>query len=413
MAKRTLILFDDQSWAGLLPLTWLRPVCELRIGVSTQRERWERLLDGLATPLTQDYLAGEFPIHVALDNFFINASLLPTPELVREIVGLDKGEALTKGDDLLAARLDRDAIERLSGDGGEVDTLPGYEYTAEVTLLRRPYDLFVHNAAVIAADLADLTAGRDSAPLSASNTVIGDHAVFLEEGARCEAAVLNVTQGPIYLGRDAEVMEGCLLRGPIAVCDGAVLKMGAKVYPGTTVGPHSKAGGEINNVVFQGNCNKGHDGYLGNAVIGQWCNLGADTNASNLKNNYADTRLWHYGTGRFEPTGLQFCGLIMGDHAKCGINTMFNTATVVGVGANVFGDGFPRTFVPDFSWGGAGGQTTYQLDKMIETVERVYARRATTLSTEGRASLRACFDLTAKHRPWELKSTAATPPTAP
>lgn len=406
MAKRSLILFDDQAWAGLLPLTWLRPVAELRIGAMTQRERWERLLDGVATPLTQDYLAEEFPLHIALDNYFINASLLPTEDIVSEILALGKGEAITKGDDLLAARLDREAIESLSGDGGELDTLPGYDYGSEVTLLRRPYDLFTHNAKVISEDLAWLLAGRTSAPLSPTNTVIGGHDLFLEEGASCKAAILNTAQGPIYIGGGAQVMEGCMLRGPLVINEGAVVKLGAKVYPGTTIGPYCKAGGEINNVVFQGNCNKGHDGYLGNAVIGQWCNLGADTNASNLKNNYAEARMWDYETERFEPTGLQFCGLVMGDHAKCGINTMFNTATVVGVGANVFGDGFPRTFIPDFSWGGASGQSTYQLDKMMDTVERVYARRDLRLSPASRASLKACFDLTAKHRRWEQKTPA-------
>ncbi len=408
MAKRTLILFDDQAWAGLLPLTWLRPVCELRVGAMTLRERWERRLNGLATPLTQDYLADGFPLHVALDNYFINASLLPTADLVREITELGAGEALTKGDELLAARLGRDAIVSLSGVDGELDTLPGYEYEGEVTFLRRPYDLFLHNARVIAEDIELLTEGRASADLSPTNTVIGEGIVFIEVGASCEAAVINTTQGSVYIARDAQVMEGCLLRGPIIVGESAVLKMGAKIYGGTTVGPHCKVGGEVNNVVFQGSCNKGHDGYLGNAVIGQWCNLGADTNASNLKNNYAEARVWHYETERFEPSGLQFCGLIMGDHAKCGINTMFNTATVVGVGANVFGDGFPRTFIPDFSWGGAAGQTTFELVKMIETVERVYARRGLAVSERERTILKACFALTAKHRRGEPRLRKVT-----
>ncbi len=410
MSNRTLILFDDQAWGGLLPLTWLRPVAELRIGAMTLRERWERLLGGRATPLTQDYLADEFPLHIGEDNYFVNACLLPTPALLVEINNLKHGEALTQGDDLLAARLDRSAIEGLSGASGELDTLPGFEFEEDITLLRRPYDLFVHNARVIAEDVEVLCTGRTSAPLSGTNTVIGEHPVFLEKGVSCEAVVFNTTEGPVYIGKDAQVMEGCLLRGPIVVGEGAVVKMGAKVYGGTTIGPYSKAGGEINNVVFQGNCNKGHDGYLGNAVIGQWCNLGADTNASNLKNNYAETRAWHYEKERFEPTGLQFCGLVMGDHAKCGINTMFNTATVVGVGANVFGDGFPRAFLPDFSWGGASGLSTYQFEKMIETVERVYARRGLTLSRAAQASLKACFDLTAKHRRWEAKGSAVEIP---
>ena len=400
MPTRSLILFDDQAWAGMLPLTWLRPVCHLRIGAFTLAERWERMLDGTATPLTQDYLAEEFPLVVSHDNYFINAALMPTRELVREILDLHRGEALTQDDELLAARLDRDTLERLSSEG-ELDELPGYEYQGVVTLLRRPYDLFRHNAECIRGDFELLTRDRETAPLSSTNTVIGEHAVFLEEGASVEAAIINTDDGPVYIGRGAKVLEGCLLRGPLVLNERAVLKMGAKVYGGTTVGPSSKVGGEVSNVVFQGNCNKGHDGFLGNAVIGQWCNLGADTNASNLKNNYADIRLWEYSEERFTPTGLQFCGLVMGDHAKCGINTMFNTGTVVGVGANVFGAGFPRNFVPDFSWGGASGQVTYRLDKMVETAERVYARRQRELTPAARASLKACFDLTAKHRSWE------------
>ena len=407
MPKRSLILFDDRAWSGMLPLTWLRPVAHLRIGAMTLAERWERMLDGVATPLTQDYLAEEYPLEVSYDNLFVNASLLPTRELVTAILDLHRGEALTQDDELLAARLDRETLDRLATEG-ELDELPGFEYEGVVRFLRRPYDLFRLNAECIAGDFALLTAGRESAPLSATNTVIGPHPVFLEEGATCEAAVVNTEDGPVYLGRGVKVMEGCLLRGPLVLNEGAVLKMGAKVYGGTTVGPNCKVGGEVSNVVFQGNANKGHDGFLGNAVIGQWCNLGADTNASNLKNNYADVRLWDYTEERFADTGLQFCGLVMGDHAKCGINTMFNTGTVVGVGANVFGGGFPRAFVPDFSWGGATGQVTYRLDKMIETAERVLSRRGQTLSAAARDSLEACFELTAKHRSWERAEASPT-----
>ena len=403
---RSLILFDDVAWAGLRPLTWLRPVAHLRLGAFTLAERWERMLDGKATPLTQDYLADEFPLSVSHDNYFVNAALMPTRELVTAILDLHRGEALTHDDELLAARLDRDTLDRLSADG-ELEELPGYEYEGAVTLLRRPHDLFSHNAACIRGDFELLTDGRASAPLSPTNTVIGEHPVFLEEGARVEAAVINTEDGPVYFGKDSKVLEGCLLRGPLALNENAVLKMGAKIYGGTTVGPNCKVGGEVSNVVFQGNANKGHDGFLGNAVIGQWCNLGADTNASNMKNNYADVRLWDYSAERFTPTGLQFCGLVMGDHAKCGINTMFNTGTVVGVGANVFGGGFPRNFVPDFSWGGASGQVTYRLNKMMETAERAMARRNRTLTDAARHSLVACFELTAPHRSWERVKKSA------
>ena len=409
MSQRNLILFDDEAWTGLLPLTWLRPVAELRLGILTMRERWERLLDGVGSQMTQDYLAGGFPLHVAEDNFFVNGSVLPTDELVEAILALERGHAITYRDELLAARLDRQAIEHIGGEG-EADSIPGAEYTADITLLRRPYDLFTHNGAMLAHDFALVTAGRTSEPISSTNTVLGSHPVFLEPGARCEAAVLNATDGPIYLGRAAQVSEGSLLRGPVAVCEGAIVKMGARVYPDTTIGPNCRAGGELNNVVMQGNCNKGHDGFLGNAVIGQWCNLGADTNASNLKNTYGDVRVWDYRLEAFAPSGLQFCGLIMGDHAKCGINTMFNTGTVVGVGANVFGDGFPRAFVPDFAWGGAAGMQTFRLERMLETAERVYARRGMELSAEERTAIETCFGLTAEHRRWESRDATAAAP---
>lgn len=406
MAKRNLILFDDSAWLGLLPLTWLRPVAELRIGILTMRERWETLLNGLASQVTQDFLAAEFPLEIGYDNYFINGSLLPSVDLIEQILDLRKGQAITFGDELLAARLDKRTIENLS-DETDAHDIEGFAYEGQPHLLRRPYDLFRLNEQAILRDFELVCGQRVSEPLSSSNTVLGEHPIFLELGARCEASILNVTAGPIYIGRNAEVMEGAMLRGPLAICEGSVIKMGAKIYSNTTVGPFCKVGGEVQNVVFQANSNKGHDGYLGNSVIGEWCNLGADTNSSNLKNNYAEVKLWSYETERFELSELQFCGLIMGDHAKCGINTMFNTGTVVGVGANVFGDGFPRNFVPDFAWGGAAGMSTFKLDKMLETAERVYARRNQQLSASARESLRACFALTQKHRRWEQAGGAA------
>ena len=421
MPKRNLILFDDQAWAGLRPLTWLRPVADLRIGAFTMAGRWERLLTGRASYVTQDYLAEQFPLAVARDNYFINASLLPTPELVARIRELSQGEALTHADELLAARLDDRAIRRISqsidedapvegpgaAGGGAGEDIRGYDYEGEVTLLRRPYDLFKHNGAVIRADFETLTRARHGQPVPPSNTVFGGHAVFLEPDAVCEACILNTTDGPIYIGRGARVMEGSVLRGPLVVGEGAKVKVGAKLYGDTAVGPYCSVGGEVSNVVFQGYCNKGHDGYLGNAVVGRWCNLGADTNASNLKNNYAPVRVWDYETEGFRESGELFCGLIMGDHAKCGINTMFNTGTVVGTAANVFGAGYPRTFVPDFAWGGPAGMTTHRIDKAYETAERMMARRSVDLTEAERDVLEHVYALTARYRRWEKAPRAA------
>ncbi|MFK8058265.1 MAG: putative sugar nucleotidyl transferase [Saprospiraceae bacterium] len=401
MPKRNLILFDDKAWAGLRPLTWLRPVSELRIGILTMAERWELLLTGQASCVTQDYLAEQYPLALARDNFFINASLLPTKDLVKQILQLSQGEALTQNDELLAARLDDKAILRISDPEGEGDDIPGYDYVGEAILLHRPYDLFMHNERMIAYDTELVCGTRHSQQLPETNTVIGDHPVFLEQGASIEACILNTTDGPIYLGKNSLVMEGSMLRGPIAVCESGVIKMGAKIYKGTTVGPHSKVGGEVSNVVFQGYCNKGHDGYLGNSVVGQWCNLGADTNASNLKNNYGNVRIWDYESESFTPSGTQFCGLIMGDHSKCGINTMFNTGTVIGVAANVFGSGFPRTFIPDFSWGSAAGMTTHKLPKVFETADLVKQRRKLSLSEHEKDVLEHVYALTKDLRRWE------------
>ncbi len=401
MAKRNLILFDDEAWAGLRPLTWLRPVAELRIGLLTMSERWEMLLTGQASTVAQDYLAEAYPLALARDNFFINASLLPTRELVDHILKLSQGEALTQNDELLAARLDDKAILRISDPEGEGDEIPGYDYSGEATLLRRPFDLFSHNERMINFDMELVCGTRHSQSLSKTNTVIGDNPVFLEKGVSIEACILNTTEGPIYLGKNAKVLEGSMLRGPLAICEHAVVKMGAKIYKGTTLGPHCKVGGEVSNVVFQAYSNKGHDGYLGNAVIGQWCNIGADTNASNLKNNYGNIRVWDYETESFEPSGLQFCGLIMGDHAKCGINTMLNTGTVIGLAANVFGSGFPRTFIPDFAWGSAGGMTTHKLNKVFETAELVKKRRDLKVSENEKDALEHVYVLTKDLRRWE------------
>ena len=406
MAKRNLILFDDQAWSGLRPLTWLRPVAELRIGLLTMSERWAHLLTGHTSQVTQDYLAEQYPLAIARDNYFINASLLPTPALVERILKLSQGEALTQNDELLAARLDDRAIQRISDEDAQGGDIAGYPYEGEATLLRRPYDLFAHNAAMIATDVELVCGSRHSEPLSDTNTQFGEHEVFVERGASCEACTLNTTDGPIYLGEGVTVMEGSHLRGPLALCANSKVKMGAKLYGGTTVGPHCTVGGEVSNVVMQAYSNKGHDGFLGNAAIGWWCNLGADTNASNLKNNYAPVRVWDYDEERFSESGLQFCGLVMGDHAKCGINTMFNTGTVVGLAANVFGSGYPRAFVPDFAWGGASGQVTHKLNKAYETAERMMARRGRELTEHERDAMEHVYALTSRHRRWEATAAA-------
>jgi len=385
------ILFDDDSRDQLLPLTFTRPVADIRVGILSIREKWECLLACETSSKTQEYLAEKFPIAFTIDtdNYWINGSVCPDTGLVEAVKALEPGNALVSGETLIAVN---------SGNGKSISYVMKNEWHSPLFKINSCWDIFSLNGKAIEADFALLTKGRKSGTLSKTNRVICPENVFLEEGARVECSVLNASTGVIYIGKDAEIMEGSLVRGPFALCEHATLKLGAKIYGPTTIGPYSKVGGEVNNSVLFAYSNKGHDGFLGNAVIGEWCNLGADTNNSNLKNNYAQVKLWNYPLGRFVNTGLTFCGLIMGDHSKCGINTMFNTGTVVGVYANIFGSGFPRNFVPDFSWGGAQGFTTYKLEDAFEVARLVMARRNVEFSTADQGILQKVFELTEKYR---------------
>ena len=386
------ILFDGPFRAQLLPLTFTRPVCELRIGILTVREKWEKYLESATSTLTEDYLQKKYPLQSGADNLLVHGAVCPTPALADAIKGLEIGQQLVKGQMLLAVRLPNtvDSFLDIREDAISFDS--------EITVIQHPWDIFAQNGSELNADFALLTKGRTSVSLSKTNTIIGKYPVFLEEGANVEASILNTTAGPIYIGKDAEVMEGSLIRGPFSLGEHSQVKMGAKIYGPTTIGPHSKVGGEVNNSVIIGYSNKGHDGFLGNSVLGEWCNLGADTNTSNLKNNYDEVRIWSYVTKSFARTGLQFCGLIMGDHSKSGINTMFNTGTVVGVSANIFGSGFPRTFVPSYSWGGASGFIDYRIDKALEVAQRVMERRGLVLNEVEESIIRTVYDLTKQYR---------------
>jgi UDP-N-acetylglucosamine diphosphorylase/glucosamine-1-phosphate N-acetyltransferase len=371
-----IILFDAEIRNHLLPLTYARPVGDLRVGILTIAEKWKQHLGMPVSFLTQAYLQELFPLAYGAQNLLINGSVLPTPEMIALVLDLAPGEAYIKNEELIAACLDEAAVKALADDQ-DFDELSAFDLGDQPLLrISRPADIFGMNDLAIREDFALLTAGRTSAEPSATNTIIGPREnLFLEPGVKMEACILNVEDGPVYIGENAIVLEGSLLRSPLALGTGSLVKMGAKVYGGTTLGPNCKVGGEINNVVFQANSNKGHDGFLGNAAIGEWCNIGADTNASNLKNDYGEVRVWSYPEGRFAKTGLQFHGLVLGDHSKAGINTMFNTGTVVGFSSNIYGEGFPRTFLPSFIWGGAGGVMTYKIAKAKASAERVMARR--------------------------------------
>jgi len=398
-----IILFDDDNWEGLLPLTFTKPICELRVGILTIREKWEKHLNATGSFITQDFLSEKYPINIEKENIIINSTVLPTPKLIKLIKQLGNNEAILDGDELLAARLTDRQFDNLIDDN-DITELEGIDVSQDVDIIRRiirPNNIFTLNEVEIKSDFELLTKDRKSIALSDTNTVINPENIFIEEGASVECAILNAQTGPIYVGKDAVIMEGSAIRGPLAMCEGAVLKMGAKIYGATTIGPFSKVGGEVKNSILTGYSNKGHAGFLGNSVIGEWCNLGADTTTSNLKNNYDEIKIWSYEDQRFLKTGLQFCGLIMGDHSKTGINTMFNTGTVVGVNANIFGSGYPRNYVPSYAWGGAQGFKTYLLKKSLETAEKVMARRNFPLTEADKRILEHIFLNTSKYRIWE------------
>ncbi len=386
------ILFDGEVRNSMLPFTYTRPVAEIRIGILTLREKWEKHLGLTTTTITEEYLEEKYPMVELEENIMINASFIPTVALVAQVKKLKANEAIFKGDDVIAF-FTTDSQEEIN-----FEAYQQYDFDDELLQVKNTWDIFSLNDKAIQQDFDLITEDRTSQPIPEGVQAINPENIFIEEGAKLTFATLNATDGPIYIGENAEIMEGVVVRGALAMCENSVLKLGAKVYGATTIGPFCKVGGEVNNSVLFGYSSKGHDGFLGNSVIGEWCNLGADTNNSNLKNNYAAVKLWDYNTGRFAKTGLQFCGLMMGDHSKCGINTMFNTGTVIGVSVNIFGSGFPRNFVPSFSWGGASGFTEYKTNKVFEVAEVVMQRRGITFDVKEQAILEHVFEATSQYR---------------
>ena len=386
------ILFDGTVRNALLPFTFTRPVADIRIGILTIREKWEKYLGYTTTTLTEEYLMEKYPMVEMEENIMINASFLPNPILIDMVQNLNAKEAILFGEEIIAFHT-HDTQEDIDFDEYEL-----IEYEGDVLRIENTWDIFAKNDAAIREDFELLTEDRFSQPIPKSVNVIVPENIFIEEGAKLEFVTLNASTGPIYIGKNAEIMEGSVIRGPFALCEEAQVKLATKVYGATTVGPHCRIGGEVNNSVLFGYSNKGHDGFLGNSVLGEWCNIGADSNNSNLKNNYEEVRLWSYETEGFARTGLQFCGLMMGDHSKCGINTMFNTGTVVGVSTNIFGSGFPRNFVPSFSWGGASGFTTYITKKAFETAKIVMSRRHVEFTEQDAKILEHVFEETKKYR---------------
>ncbi len=382
-----LVFSDAQYWEDFLPLTFTRPVAEMRCGILTFSERWQKILDNTEVSyFTETYLQNKFTEPEKKESLFLVTNFLPTENIIQQIKDLKQGEALVYEDELVAAKINMDGfslhqIEKMT------------DIKEELVFFKKPSDLFTYNKEAIDFDFELLTHGRTSKELSSTNGFLGDKKdLFIEEGAQVEFSTLNTKTGKIYIGRNAEVMEGCHLRGPIALCEESKFNLGAKIYGATTIGPHSKVGGEVSNIIIFGYSNKGHDGFVGNSVIGEWCNLGADTNSSNLKNNYGHVKLWSYRTKAFEDTGLQFAGLIMGDHSKTAINTQLNTGTVVGVASNIFKEGFPPNLIENFSWGGFKGDERFKLDKAYDVAEKVMARRKVPLTEQDKAIFKYIFD---------------------
>lgn len=367
-------LNDNGLHLRFAPLSLTRPIGNLRMGIFTNDERWAHIAQFIDSNqelqigyTTEDYLSKKYSS--LKDAIEINASIIPNEEIAISVFHLDRNSTLILNGTWIAKR-------------GNGENLIHYKGEKPIILEKR-WDIFEKNESVLEADFHFMTVNRTSEPLSETNILIGNpELLFIESGSKIEASILNTTTGPIYIGKEAEIMEGSIIRGPLAMCEHSALKLGTKVYGASTLGPHCKVGGEINNVVFQAYSNKGHEGFLGNSIIGEWCNLGADTNTSNLKNNYDHVSTYSYESQKEENTNVQFMGLCMGDHSKCGINTMFNTATVVGVSCNIFGADFPPKYIPSFSWGGSDGFVPFKFEKALEYANNMMKRRNLELSLD-------------------------------
>jgi len=392
------ILFDDETRLSLLPFTFTRPVSEIRLGILTIREKWEQYLGQPVSFFTEEFLREKFPLKIEDDNILINGGVLPDAALVKEVGALKPGEKIAGENFLIAARIAGHELQSIKS--FHHADVSGAKKNTAVQKIIFCWDIFSKNEKGLTEDFHLLTKGKKSLPVSSTNQVINPENIFLDEGAKVECSMLNASGGFIYIGKNAEVMEGAMIRGPFSLGENAQVKMGAKIYGATTIGPYCRVGGEVSNSVLFGCSNKAHDGFLGNSVIGEWCNLGADSNNSNLKNNYSQVKMWNYREENYVNTGLTFCGLMMGDHSKCSINTMFNTGTVVGVSANIFGTGFPPKLVPSFSWGGSDGFKTYRLEEAIEVASRVYERRGKVLDTAEQKILKNLFNESTKFRSW-------------
>lgn len=399
---QNLIFFDSNYlFDNFLPLTFLRPSADLRIGILKIHEKWQKRLENdQISFLTKNYLQDKFKINFSEKNIYINGNLLPNENICLQIKDLAENESIFLGEYLLAfvSKKKFENYENLY-QNAQVSKV---QKINEAKLLINIWDLFLENRDQIVADFELITKNRKSLPIKDPNTVVyGKENIFLEEGAKVKSAILDAEDAPIYLGKNSTVELGAIIRGAFAICEGGIVGMGAKMRGNSTFGKFCKVGGEVNNSIFQDFSNKGHDGFLGNSLIGEWCNFGADSNTSNMKNNYSQVKIWDFNTNNYISSNLQFVGVIMGDHVKCGINTMLNTGTVVGTGANIFDAGFPPKFVPPFAWGNTNNFQTFRLAEMLETCQKVMLRRNQNLSKIDQKILETVFEQTQKYRFWE------------
>ncbi len=389
-----LCFFEDHIYSNFHPLTLSRPVDDLRLGIHTIAEKWFCALDSEAWwRLCRPELQAVFS-HINPDEnapgCWINSRYLPSAKLVDEIKNLNEDTCIKSGNTVVAARVDMATAQKWIQNGqpdfSSLLVLEGGSFSC----ITRLWDLFLMNADEIIADLE-----RSEKPAPGQGT-ISPHAIlenkeqiYIGKGVTIEpGAILIAEDGPIYLGKGASVKAGAIIRGSAAVCEDATVKMGAKIYPGTTIGPVCKVGGEVNNSIFHSYSNKGHDGFLGNSLIGQWCNIGANTNTSNLKNNYSTIRITDWESREEIETGQQFLGTVMGDHTKTAINTQLNTGTVCGVSCNIFSSNFPPKFIPSFSWVGSNVIQSYKIDKALEAMEAMMVRRDVELTDDYEALMR-------------------------
>ena len=402
MKQKHYILFDDDLRKRLLPLTYTRPVCEIRMGILTLREKWAlRIPDGIFSHITEPYLSALYPLELGSDNYIINGGLLPSTELIEAIQALEFGQALIMGEDILATRMNQEQLQILLQEG-DIESIEGIPFHSERPVkINALQDIFTLNQQAILDDFALITHGRTSAAIGSMAQVAGAPNIFIEEGAIVEHAILNATEGPIYIGPHAKILDGAIIKGPVTIGAQAVIKMGAKIYGASSFGQHCKIGGEVKNSVVLDYSAKSHDGYLGDSVVGAWCNLGAGTNCSNLKNDYTVVKQWSYEEERFRPTGLQFCGLVMGDYTKTAIGTRINTGTVIGVGTNLTGAEWPPNFVPSFSMGTKRGLSTYPLEKVLAVTQKTWERREMDFTEVHQNILKEIYIRSQPFRRWE------------